>query len=255
MLNPMLKLEDIKLVVGKGTQLERTILEGLELEVAKGEFLVIIGGNGAGKSTVFNTISGFMKPEKGRIVIDGVDVTKKSQQERANLVSIVMQDPRVGTMENMSILENMAFSYKRGQKRAFRLFNNDRRRSLFKEKLSLLEMNLENRLHEMVTNLSGGQRQALSLVMSIIAESKILLLDEITAALDPKIAEHVMALADKLVREQNLTCVMITHNMEHAIRYGDRTIVLKDGQFRKSYSKEEKASLTVFELTKEFTDA
>ncbi|MHC5224828.1 ABC transporter ATP-binding protein [Ignatzschineria sp. LJL83] len=251
----MLILENIKLIVGKGTQLQRTILEDLTLEVDKGEFLVIIGGNGAGKSTVFNTISGFMKPEKGRILIDGVDVTKSSQQERAKLVSIVMQDPRVGTMENMTILENMAFSFKRGQTRSFSLFNNEKRRLLFREKLTLLDMGLENRLNEMVTNLSGGQRQALSLVMSVIAESKILLLDEITAALDPKIAEHVMALADKLVREQNLTCVMITHNMEHAIRYGDRTIVLKDGKFRKIYSKEEKASLTVFDLTKEFTDA
>ena len=250
----MLKLEGIKLVVGKGTQLERTILEDLSLEVQKGEFLVIIGGNGAGKSTVFNTISGFMKPEKGRILIDGVDVTKTSQQERAKLVSIVMQDPRVGTMENMTILENMSFSYKRGKGRGFSLFNNAGRRAFFKEKLSLLDMNLENRINEMVTNLSGGQRQALSLVMSIIAESKILLLDEITAALDPKIAEHVMVLADKLVREQNLTCVMITHNMEHAIRYGDRTIVLKDGQFRREYSQKEKAELTVFDLTREFTD-
>lgn len=250
----MLKLEGIKLVVGKGTQLERTILEDLSLEVQKGEFVVIIGGNGAGKSTVFNTISGFMKPEKGRILIDGVDVTKTSQQERAKLVSIVMQDPRMGTMENMTILENMSFSYKRGKGRGFNLFNNAARRTFFKEKLSLLDMNLENRINEMVTNLSGGQRQALSLVMSIVAESKILLLDEITAALDPKIAEHVMVLADKLVREQNLTCVMITHNMEHAIRYGDRTIVLKDGQFRRQYSTAEKAALTVFDLTREFTD-
>lgn len=250
----MLKLEDIKLVVGKGTQLERTILEDLSLEVGKGEFVVIIGGNGAGKSTVFNTISGFMKPEKGKIFIDGIDVTKSSQQERAKLVSIVMQDPRVGTMENMTILENMAFSFKRGKHRGFSLFNNAGRRELFKEKLSLLNMNLENRLNEMVTNLSGGQRQALSLVMSIMAESKILLLDEITAALDPKIAENVMALADKLVREEHLTCVMITHNMEHAIRYGDRTILLKDGQFRRQYSKAEKANLTVFDLTREFTD-
>lgn len=251
----MLKLEDITLKVGKGTQLERVILEDLSLEVKKGEFLVVIGGNGAGKSTVFNTISGFMKPEKGRILIDGVDVTKSSQKARAKLVSIVMQDPRMGTMENMSILENMAFSYKRGQNRGFRLFNSDKRRQFFQEKLSLLEMNLENRLHEMVSNLSGGQRQALSLVMSIMAESKVLLLDEITAALDPKIAEHVMALADKLVREQNLTCIMITHNMEHAIRYGDRTVLLKEGRFCKSYSREEKSKLTVFDLTREFTDA
>ncbi|GGZ77930.1 ABC transporter ATP-binding protein [Ignatzschineria indica] len=250
----MLKLEGIKLVVGKGTQLERTILEDLSLEVKKGEFVVIIGGNGAGKSTVFNTISGFMKPEKGKILIDGVDVTKSSQQERAKWVSIVMQDPRVGTMENMTILENMAFSYKRGGRRGFSLFNNRERRHFFQEKLALLDMNLENRLNETVTNLSGGQRQALSLVMSIVAESKILLLDEITAALDPKIAENVMALADKLVRDQSLTCVMITHNMEHAIRYGDRTILLKDGKFRKEYSRAEKENLTVFDLTREFTD-
>lgn len=250
----MLRLESLKVAVGQGTQLERTILEDLDLHVKKGEFLVIIGGNGAGKSTVFNAISGFMKPESGSIIIDGENVTNGSQKARSRQVSIVMQDPRVGTMENMTILENMAFSYKRGQRRGFKLFNNAERRELFKEKLSLLNMGLENRLNETVANLSGGQRQALSLVMSIMAESKVLLLDEITAALDPKIAEHVMALANKLVREQHLTCVMITHNMEHALKYGDRTILLKDGKFRKEFSKEEKMKLDVIDLTKEFTD-
>ena len=251
----MLKLNSIDVVVGKGTQLERKVLFDLDLEVAEGEFLVIIGGNGAGKSTLFNVISGFMRPESGSIFLDGKEITKTSQIARSRDVSIVMQDPRVGTMENLTILENMAFAYKRGKNRLFRFFNQKERVELFKKRLALLDMGLENRLNETVANLSGGQRQALSLIMSIITESKILLLDEITAALDPKIAENVMEIANRIVREEKLTCIMITHNMEHAIEYGDRTMLLKNGAFMKCYTKEEKKALKATDLALEFAEA
>ncbi|WP_018122597.1 ABC transporter ATP-binding protein [Wohlfahrtiimonas chitiniclastica] len=240
----MLKLESIDVVVAKGTKLEREVLSNLNLEVKKGEFSVIIGGNGAGKSTLFNVISGFMKPAKGRILIDDVDVTNASQQKRAKDVSIVMQDPRVGTMERMTILENMAFAAKRGKFRGLQFFNGKAQREFFQDRLSLLNMGLEDRLSDSVMNLSGGQRQALSLIMAILADSKILLLDEITAALDPKIAETVMYLANKIVEDSDLTCLMITHNMHHAIEYGDRTMLLKNGQFLKTFTREEKQNIS-----------
>ncbi|GAA5094813.1 ABC transporter ATP-binding protein [Wohlfahrtiimonas larvae] len=250
----MLKLESIDVIVAKGTKLEREVLSGLSLEVKKGEFSVIIGGNGAGKSTLFNVISGFMKPEKGRILINDEDVTTRSQQMRAKDVSIVMQDPRVGTMERMTILENMAFAAKRGQMRGLGFFNGKAQREFFRDRLSLLNMGLENRLQDSVMNLSGGQRQALSLIMAILSDSKILLLDEITAALDPKIAENVMYLANKIVEDSHLTCLMITHNMHHALKYGDRTMLLKNGQFLKTFSKEEKHNLTAPELAGMFEE-
>ncbi len=251
----MLKIESADVVVGKGTLLERKVLFDLDLEVKKGEFLVVIGGNGAGKSTMFNLITGFMKPEKGRIYLDGKEITEESQMARSKDISIVMQDPRVGTIEQMTILENMAFAYKRGQRRGFQRFSNQARRAYFKEKLALLNMGLENRLNELVVNLSGGQRQALSLIMAIISGSKILLLDEITAALDPKIAENVMMIANSIVRDGGLTCIMITHNMDHAIEYGDRTLLLKEGRFRKCYTREEKDQLTATDLALEFAEA
>ncbi len=251
----MLKIESADVVVGKGSVLERKVLFDLDLNVPKGEFLVVIGGNGAGKSTMFNLITGYMKPEKGELYLDGERITHRSQAKRSKDVSIVMQDPRIGTMEHMTILENMSFAYKRGVGRHFRLFTNRARRAYFREKLSLLNMGLENRLNELVGNLSGGQRQALSLIMAIISESKILLLDEITAALDPSIAETVMQIANDIVREEHLTCIMITHNMEHALTYGDRTMLLKEGRFRRCYTREEKQKLTPVDLAKVFAEA
>lgn len=250
----MLKLESIDVMVAKGTKLEREVLSNLNLEVKKGEFSVIIGGNGAGKSTLFNVISGFMKPEKGRILINDEDVTVYSQQKRAKNVSIVMQDPRVGTMERMTILENMSFAAKRGQLRGLEFFNSRAKREFFRDRLSLLNMGLENRLQDSVMNLSGGQRQALSLIMAILSNSKVLLLDEITAALDPKIAENVMYLANKIVEETHLTCLMITHNMHHAIKYGDRTMLLKNGKFLKTFNQAEKQNLSAPELAAMFEE-
>lgn len=225
----MLKLQDINVTLGKGTLLERKILDKLNINIKQQEFMVIMGDNGAGKSTLFNIISGFIRPDSGKIIINKQDVTNMSRNKRAAMVSKVMQDPKVGTMENMTIFENMAFAIKRGQTRGLKLFLNNSKKLFFQKKLSLLDMGLENRLNELVSNLSGGQRQALSLIMAVLTGSKILLLDEITAALDPKSSENIMQFVVKIVKEEKLTCIMITHNMVDAVKYGNSLVVLKNG--------------------------
>lgn len=248
----MLKLEQMSVTLGKNTPLKRTILNNLNLEVAEGEFVVIIGGNGAGKSTLFNVISGFLPVDFGRIWIAGQDMTLTPQRHRAALVSKVMQDPKVGTMENMTILENMAFAFKRGQMRGLRLFSNAQRIELFKDKLSILNMGLEHRLHTLVRDLSGGQRQALSIVMALLQDSQILLLDEITAALDPASTQSIMELTHRIVRAEKRTCIMITHDMSHALGYGDRLLLLKNGAFIKEYDRIAKSGMTPVDLAAEF---
>jgi len=250
----MLNLNNIVVKMDKYTQLEKTILNGINLQVREGEFIVIVGGNGAGKSTLFNVISGFIKPEAGTVFIDEKDYTHDSQMTRASLISKVLQDPRMGTMENLSILENMAFAFKRGKTRGFQLFSRSARIALFKDTLSILNMGLENRLNEPVSHLSGGQRQVLSLMMAILQDSKILLLDEMTAALDPGTSEAIMKVTNKIVREQKRTCIMITHNMAHALQYGDRLLFLKNGTFVKEYDMTTRSKLTQIELVAQFED-
>jgi putative ABC transport system ATP-binding protein len=249
----MLTLENIDITLGKNTKRERKVLQGLNLTVAPGEFLVLLGGNGTGKSTLFNVIAGGLKPDAGKLCIDGQDVTAMSQAQRAQAVSKVMQDPMQGTIAQMSILENMAFAYQRGQKRGLSLYDSQARRELFQDKLRLLGIGLEKRMHDQVSGLSGGQRQALSMIMAILQPTKILLLDEITAALDPASTIAVMDLANRIVREQRLTCVMITHDMAHAIQYGDRLVWLKDGQCIKSIDAATKAKMTPAELMQVFS--
>ncbi len=239
----MLNLQNISVTFGRGTNLERCIFDGLNLYVANGEFLTIIGGNGAGKSTLFNVISGYIMPDKGTIIIDNTDVTDIAQIDRAALIAKVMQDPRIGTIENMTIEENLSFAYMRDKKRGFALHDSVSRRELFCEKLKMLDMGLENKLDELVCNLSGGQRQALSMIMAIIADFKILLLDEITAALDPKTAETVMKLAAKIAREEKRTTIMITHNMQHATEYSDRIVVLSNGKVKQEFSGDVKVGM------------
>lgn len=248
----MLTLESIDVTLAKNTLLERKILAQLNLKVAAGEFVVVIGGNGAGKSTLFNLISGFTEPDYGKIIIDGQNVSSWSQRARSGLISKVMQDPKIGTMEKMTIFENMAFAFKRGQHRGLTLFSTRSRVTLFKEKLRLLNAGLENRLDDLVSNLSGGQRQSLSVVMALLQESKILLLDEITAALDPSSTDAIMELTNRIIRKQNLSCIMITHDMAHALKYGDRLLLLQNGAFIKEYSQERKSKMSIAELTAEF---
>ena len=248
----MLILRDINLTLGKSTKLERKILNNLSLDIKSGEFIVIIGGNGAGKSTIFNVISGFLRPNSGQIIIDGQDATNMSQIRRSALVSKVMQDPRVGTMENLTIFENMAFAFKRGQKRGLMPFFNNLSRKFFQQKLQMLDMGLEDLMDELVSNLSGGQRQAISLIMSILADSKLLLLDEITAALDPGSSEAIMQLTAKIIKEERRTCIMITHNIDHAINYGDRLLLLQNGTFIADYDADVKSKLNYATLASNF---
>lgn len=244
----MLELKNIDVVFGTGTNDPRIILNELNFKMRPGEFVMLIGGNGAGKSTLLNVISGYQKPASGQVIIAGKDVTQMSQVSRSLDISMVMQDPRVGTMENMTIFENMAFACQRGGSRAFLPFATHRRRAVFCQKLSLLGLGLEDRLDERVAVLSGGQRQALSLVMAILSESKILLLDEITGALDPKMAEVVMGISEAIIRSEGKASLMITHNMAHAITYGDRLVILKDGQIAKEFGPLDKQRLTLQDL-------
>ena len=248
----MLKLENIAVTLGRGSKLERKVLTDLNLSVSKGDFIVVIGSNGSGKSTLLNVISGAVRIDSGKLLISNQDITKTSPAYRAKFVSKVMQEPKQGTLENMTILENMAFSLKRGQTRGLQLFFSKNRTEMFKEKLKMLNIGLENRLDEFVSDLSGGQRQALSIVMAVSTNSSILLLDEITAALDPVSSGAIMELTNQIVRQQKLTCIMITHNMAHAIKYGDRLLLLKRGTFVRDYNAETKSKMTPAELALEF---
>lgn len=231
----MLQLKNIEVTLSKDTPLACKILQSLDLTVNAGEFVIIVGSNGCGKSTLFNTIAGNIRPDQGQIFIDGQDVTIQNCTQRVALVSLVMQDPRVGTMANMTLAENLNLAYMRGKTRGMQVFNTKQRREFFTSKLAQLEMGLENKIDQLVGNLSGGQRQALSLIMAIIADYKILLLDEITAALDPKSADHVMAIAARLVREEQRTALMITHNMQYALNYGARTLLMQNGKIVRAF--------------------
>jgi putative ABC transport system ATP-binding protein len=210
----------------------RNVLVDLNLTVKKNEFVLVVGDNGAGKTTLFNTISGYIVPKSGSIKIDGNDVTNIPQHERASVVSNVLQDPKAGTIANMTVRENLNIAYMRGKSRYASISDSPERDLLYVKKLGALNMHLEKRLDEYVGNLSGGQRQALSMVMSIIANSKILLLDEITAALDPKTSENILKIATDTVRREKKTCLMITHNIKHIDHIGDKVLRLKDGNLK-----------------------
>jgi putative ABC transport system ATP-binding protein len=248
----MLELKNIDVTLHNSSNKKYKILQQLNLTINQGELIIIIGRNGTGKSTVFNVISGTIIPNNGQIMLDNRDITFTPPHKRSLHIAKVIQDPKIGTIENMTILENMAFAYQRGTCRRLQLYNNAKNKKLFQDKLATLNMGLENRLDMLVANLSGGQRQALSLIMAILANSKVLLLDEITAALDPKVAEDIMQLAMHIIAEEKLTTIMITHNMTHALQYGDRILLLANGKFTKEFNKEDKSSLTTTDLEKEF---
>lgn len=250
----MLKVSGISKTFNKGTVNEKCALNGVDLILNEGDFVTIIGGNGAGKSTLLNSICGVFRVDKGSIVIDGVDVTKLPEYKRAKYLGRVFQDPMMGTAADMWIEENMSLAFRRGRLRGLGWAITNKERKLYKEMLSQLGLGLENRLSSKVGLLSGGQRQALTLLMAVMQKPKLLLLDEHTAALDPKTAATVLELSEKFIREENLTAMMITHNMKDAIAYGNRLIMMHEGRIIYDVSGEDKKNLTVDDLLKKFAD-
>ena len=248
----MLELSGIHKTFNIGTINEKKALVDVNLKVEEGDFITVIGGNGAGKSTMLNIIAGVFSPEEGRIVIDGADVTRMPEYKRASMVGRLFQDPMVGTAGNMNIEENLALANRRGSRRGLRWNIKKEEREFFKEKLKMLDLNLEDRLTTKVGLLSGGQRQALTLLMATLKKPKVLLLDEHTAALDPKTASKVLSLTDELTGSQNITTIMITHNMKDAIKYGNRLIMMMGGSIIYDVKGEEKANLTVQDLLAKF---
>ena len=251
----MLKITNLQKTFNPGTVNAKTALNGLSLHLKDGDFVTVIGGNGAGKSTLLNAIAGVWKPDFGTIEIDGVDVTHMPEYRRAQFLGRVFQDPMKGTAPDMEIAENLAIAARRGTKRRLVWGVRKEERRRYKELLAALELGLEDRLSSKVGLLSGGQRQAITLLMSTLNRPKLLLLDEHTAALDPKTAAKVLELTDQIVQKNKLTTLMITHNMKDAIEHGNRLIMMHEGNIIVDVSGEEKKSLTVEQLLKLFTQA
>ena len=251
----MLKIDHIVKVFNAGTVNEKTALNGLTLHLDEGDFCTVIGGNGAGKSTMLNAVAGVFQVDQGSIVIDGIDVTKLPEHKRAKYIGRVFQDPMTGTAATMQIEENLALAKRRGKKRSLRPGITKAEREEYKELLKIRDLGLEDRLTSKVGLLSGGQRQALTLLMASLVKPKLLLLDEHTAALDPKTAAKVLEATEKIVNRDHLTTLMITHNMKDAIAHGNRLIMMKDGQVILNISGEEKKKLTVEDLLEKFNTA
>ena len=251
----MLELKNICKTFNPGTINAKTALNNLSLTLADGDFVTVIGGNGAGKSTMLNAIAGVFPVDSGSILIDGQDVTKLPEHKRAALLGRVFQDPMMGTAPTMMIEENLALAARRGQRRSLKWGITPLERADYKELLRTLDLGLEDRLTSKVGLLSGGQRQALTLLMASLKQPKLLLLDEHTAALDPKTAAKVLALSDQIVQENRLTTLMITHNMKDAIAHGNRLIMMDAGRVVVDISGEEKKKLTVPDLLALFSSA
>lgn len=251
----MLDLNGISKTFNAGTVNEKRALNGLELHLKEGDFVTVIGGNGAGKSTMLNAIAGTWLVDSGSILIDGVDVTRLSEHKRARYLGRVFQDPMTGTAASMQIEENLALASRRGKPRTLRKGITAKEREQYREQLQILELGLENRLTTGVGLLSGGQRQALTLLMATLQKPKLLLLDEHTAALDPKTAAKVLDATDKIVGRDHLTTVMITHNMKDAIAHGNRLVMMHEGHIIYDVSGEEKKKLTVSDLLRKFEEA
>ncbi len=251
----MLDVKDIKKTFNKGTVNEKKALQGLSLHLNDGDFVTVIGGNGAGKSTMLNAIAGVWPVDSGTITIDDIDVTKQPEYKRAKYIGRVFQDPMMGTASNMQIEENLAIASRRGKFPGLSWSSKASQREKFREMLAELDLGLEDRLTSKVGLLSGGQRQAVTLLMATLNNPKLLLLDEHTAALDPKTAAKVLALTEKIVTREHLTTLMITHNMRDALRYGNRLIMLYNGRIIIDISGQEKQSLDVSDLLKMFEKA
>lgn len=248
----ILKITNIEKSFNIGTINEKLALANLNLQIREGEFVTIIGGNGSGKSTLLNIICGVYKPDTGSVKLDGVDITVMPEHKRAKYLGRVFQDPMMGTAANMSIQENLAFAFRRTKKRTLRWGYTKKERDLYVERLKMLDLGLEERLTTKVGLLSGGQRQAVTLLMATLQKPRLLLLDEHTAALDPKTAAKVLSLTRTIVERDNLTTLMVTHNMRDAIKMGSRLIMMHDGRVIYDVEGEEKSKLTVEDLLHKF---
>ena len=248
----MLSAKNLELTFNPGTPIETRALRGLSLSIPDGQFVTVIGSNGAGKSTFLNAVSGDQSVDKGSIHIAGEDMTRKPVWDRAHRVARVFQDPMAGTCEDLSIEENMALAHERGNFRGLSKAVKASNRDLYRERLATLGLGLENRLTDRIGLLSGGQRQAVSLLMAALQPSRILLLDEHTAALDPRTADFVLRLTERIVAEQKLTTMMVTHSMRQALDVGDRTVMLHQGQVVLDVSGEERKRLDVPDLLQMF---
>ena len=251
----MIKLENIEVIFNRGTILEAHALAGIQLTVDKGEFITLIGSNGAGKSTLLGAIAGDVTLTKGRILIDEQNMTGRQSHQRASRVARVFQDPLAGTCAHLSIEENMALALMRGKSRGLTPALTPARREAFRERLAALNLGLENRLQDPVGKLSGGQRQALSLIMATLTDSRILLLDEHTAALDPRMAAFVLELTQQVYQDYRLTVLMVTHSMQSALAYGQRLIMLHQGKVLQDIRHEARQALTTAHLLELFSSA
>lgn len=243
-----LELRQASKTVNNGLNESRPILRGVDLTIKTGDFITVLGGNGAGKSTLFNSISGSLPLDSGTVKIMDHDITKLPEEKRAKYMSRVFQDPKMGTAPRLTVTENLALAEKRGQKRPLKTRKISQKKEFYYNLCAQVGNGLENHLDTPTGFLSGGQRQALSLIMATITKPDLLLLDEHTAALDPKTARQLMSLTDKIIKEQNLTCLMITHKMEDAINYGNRMIVMEKGQIIKDLNASEKSQLSLTDL-------
>ena len=251
----MLEIKNITKTFNPGTINEKIALNGLNLTLHDGDFVTVIGGNGAGKSTLLNAICGVWKPDSGEIIVDGVNVTNMPEYKRAKFLGRVFQDPMMGTAADIGIEENLALAKRRGKPRTLKWGITKAEREEYKQMLRQLDLGLEDRLTCKVGLLSGGQRQAITLLMASMSNPKLLLLDEHTAALDPKTAAKVLEITDKIISERHLTTLMITHNMKDAIRHGNRLIMMHNGNIVVDVSGEDKKKLTVEDLMKLFLRA
>ena len=248
----MLEIKNVYKTFNAGTVNEKVALKDLNLTLEDGDFVTVIGGNGAGKSTMLNAVAGVWPIDMGKILIDGQDVTRLSEHQRAKYIGRVFQDPMMGTAATMGIEENLALANRRGQRRTLRPGITAQEREKFRKQLAALGLGLEDRMTSKVGLLSGGQRQALTLLMATLKKPRLLLLDEHTAALDPKTADKVLQITEEIVARDKLTTLMVTHNMKHAIQYGNRLIMMDAGKVVVDIRGEEKKNLTVRDLLEKF---
>ena len=250
----MLTISHVRKTFNRGTINEKKALQGINLHLNPGDFVTVIGGNGAGKSTMLNMIAGVYPIDSGKIEIDGVNISREPEHKRARYIGRVFQDPMRGTAAGMQIQENLALALRRGRRRGLSWGVKKEELDFYREALTRLDLGLQTRMTSKVGLLSGGQRQALTLLMATLEKPKLLLLDEHTAALDPKTAKKVLELTDEIIREQELTALMVTHNMKDAIQYGNRLIMMHEGRIIYDVAGEEKMNLQVEDLLKKFEE-